>query len=131
MVAPNPVSADRVVRAAVHRVREEPVMLQYSSSDAVRWQRALDRALANALDVLIEPISGEAFVESATNPGTLYQVTATSCTCPAGQAGIPCQHRACYLAQTGELAIDGMAPVENCPDCHGAGVIYSREYELA
>jgi hypothetical protein len=80
-------------------------MPQSPSSDAVRWQRALDRALANALDVLIEPISGEAFVESATKPGTLYQVTATLCTCTAGQKGFPCQHRACYLAQIGELPL--------------------------
>src|SRR5690349_3957740 len=79
---------------------------QVRSIDAARWQRALDRALANALDVLIEPISGEAFVESATKPGTLYQVSATSCSCKAGQKGMPCQHRACYLAQIGELPLD-------------------------
>ena len=31
------------------------------STDAIRWQRALSRAIDHALDVLIEPISGEAY----------------------------------------------------------------------
>ena len=47
-------------------------------SEAQRWQRALDRALAEALDVFTEPISGATFVESATHPGTLYAVTVDS-----------------------------------------------------
>jgi hypothetical protein len=89
------------------------------SVEAAKWARALDRALAEALDVLIEPISGEAFVESATRPGTLYAVSATSCNCPAGQQGIPCKHRACYLAQIGELPL-GAPPAQirhRCPFC--------------
>src|SRR3954463_16734168 len=100
------------------------------STDATRWARALDRALSNALDVLVEPISGGAFVESATKPGTLYAVSATSCSCPAGAKGQPCKHRACYLAQIGELPLEGSGTID-CPDCRGCGVLYSRELERA
>lgn len=73
-----------------------------TTANAKRWQAALDRALTNALDVLVST-SGEAFVESASRPGLLYQVSRETCSCPAGQKGQICQHRACYLAQIGEL----------------------------
>jgi len=72
-----------------------------------RWAAALDRAIGSALDVLVCGATGEAFVESASMPGLLYAVSATTCTCPAGEAGDPvCQHRAAYLAQCGELPLD-------------------------
>jgi len=74
-------------------------------TESACWAAALDRAIEEALDVLVEPVSGEAFVESATRPGTLYVVTATSCSCAAGAHGLPCKHRACYLAQIGELPL--------------------------
>lgn len=74
-------------------------------STAQRWTAALDRAISNALDVLVAT-DGTAFVESASKPGLLYIVTRESCTCPAGMQGRICQHRACYLAQCGELEID-------------------------
>src|SRR4051794_27085588 len=90
--------------------------------DTARWQQALDRALAECLGVVIEPISGEAFVESATHPGALYAVSATSCSCKAGQAGQPCKHRACYLAQIGELPL----PPAPCRVCGGRGVLFSE-----
>lgn len=67
-----------------------------------RWTSALDRAIAEALDVYIST-DGTAFVESASRPGLLYIVTRESCTCPAGDKGRPCKHRACFLAQIGEL----------------------------
>lgn len=73
-----------------------------TTANAKRWQAALDRAISNALDVLVST-SGEAFVESASVPGLLYAVSRETCTCPAGQKGQICQHRACYLAQIGEL----------------------------
>ena len=101
---------------------------------AEQWQRALERALEEALDVLVEPISGEAFVESATHPGTLYAVSATSCTCAAGSQGLPCKHRACYLAQLGKLPTEALPavvdlPVIDCPDCCGCGVQHFRTFE--
>lgn len=71
-------------------------------STTYRWQAALDRAVANAIDVLVAT-DGSAFVESASTPGLLYAVSRESCSCPAGTSGQICQHRACYLAQIGEL----------------------------
>lgn len=72
---------------------------------AARWAKALDRAISNALDVLVST-SGEAFVESASKPGLLYSVSREHCTCPAGAKGQICQHRAAYLAQMGELELE-------------------------
>ena len=74
-------------------------------TDAQCWEGALQRALDCALDVVCEPISGACFIESASEPGKLYAVSAQMCSCPAGQRGIPCKHRACYLAQIGELLL--------------------------
>jgi hypothetical protein len=77
-----------------------------TTANAQRWQAALKRAIAEAVDILVEPISGEVFCESSTRPGTLYAVSRTSCTCKAGQQGVPCKHRACFLAQLGELSLE-------------------------
>jgi len=79
------------------------------------WERALQRAILEALDVLVEPLSGQAFVESATHPGTLYAVSAHTCTCPAGERGLICKHRACYLAQIGELPLPAIVPAAGRP----------------
>jgi hypothetical protein len=103
-------------------------MLQVNDQrTTVQWAKALARAIDEALDVLIEPISGEAFVESATRPGVLYQVSASMCSCPAGQRGAPCKHRACYLAQIGELPLGAASEPEadpnliRCGRCFGDG----------
>jgi hypothetical protein len=77
-----------------------------TTANAQRWQAALNRAIAEAVDILVEPISGEVFCESSTRPGTLYVVSRTSCTCKAGQQGVPCKHRASLLAQLGELPLN-------------------------
>jgi hypothetical protein len=87
------------------------------------WTRALDRAIAAGLDILIEPVSGEAFCESASRPGTLYAVTASSCTCAAGQHGRPCKHVAAYRAQAGLLPLPpddsqpAVAVTRHCATC--------------
>lgn len=66
-------------------------------------------------------------MESATRPGVLYHVSATSCARPAGQKGIPCKHRACFLAQIGELPLEAETQVEpepqqvRCGRCFGEG----------
>jgi SWIM zinc finger len=106
-----------------------------SQREATRWQTALNRAIADALDVLIEPISGEAFVESGSNPGILYVVTAYTCSCPAGAKGIPCKHRACYLAMIDEMPLDPAPvireiPVIECVDCCGCGIQDYGRYTL-
>lgn len=100
------------------------VQMQTRPATGAQWSRALERALSEGLDVLVEPISGEAFVESATSPGTLYQVTAFSCSCPAGRRSTPCKHRACYMAQIGVLEIDpepASIALRPCVWCHGSG----------
>jgi hypothetical protein len=86
-------------------------------SEAQRWQAE----------------TGEAFVESASEPGRLYAVSATTCSCPAGQRGIPCKHRACYLAQIGELPLEPetlivvhVPALVDCAACNGCGSIYAR-----
>ena len=74
-------------------------------ADANRWQSALRRAIDEAVDILTEPISGETFAESSNQPGVLYVVTRTSCTCAAGRQEKPCKHRAAFLCQLGELEL--------------------------
>lgn len=76
-----------------------------TTANASRWAAALDRAISNALDVLIAT-DGAAYVESSSRPGLLYAVGREFCSCPAGQAGKICMHRACYLSQCGELPLD-------------------------
>lgn len=77
-----------------------------TASNATRWQSALDRAINEAVDILVEPVSGEVFSESTSKPGTLYVVTRETCTCAAGRNGQPCKHRAAFLAQLGELPLE-------------------------
>jgi hypothetical protein len=106
------------------------VPVQNRPATAAHWARALDRALEEALDVLVEPLSGQAFVESATTPGTLYIVTADSCSCPAGARGQACKHRACYLAQIGEFPVTIETPAPHaCVWCVGSGRIPNDQHE--
>lgn len=96
------------------------------------WEAALRRAISDALDVLIEPVSGEVFVESATQPGVLYRVSRERCTCLAGQHGLACKHRAALLAQLGELSLPETNEVSltpaavDCPTCFGKGFTYAE-----
>ena len=113
-------------------------MLQFVQENPQRWARALDRAINDGLDVLVCAATGEAFVESASRPGTLYAVSVDGCDCTAGQHGQICKHRAAYLAQIGELALPAPATClwcsgagrqedmlndqfVTCPDCNGSG----------
>jgi hypothetical protein len=90
-----------------------------------RWQAALDRAINAALDVLITT-TGEAYVESSSTPGLIYAVSRESCDCPAGQVGHICLHRACYLAQIGELLppVADVAEIR-CKRCGGHGAYWA------
>lgn len=74
------------------------------SAPADQWLRALDRAIAESIDILVEPISGQTFAE-ASSGHTLYIVTPTSCTCEAGTRGRICKHVACLLHQTGQFPV--------------------------
>lgn len=81
-----------------------------TAGTATRWAKALDRAIINGLDVLVST-NGEAFVESASVPGLIYSVSREHCSCPAGLQGKICQHRACFLAQIGELPLEPVSRV--------------------
>jgi len=91
-----------------------------------RWERALARAINDGLDVLVCAATGEAFVESASRPGTLYAVSAEGCSCQAGAHDQICKHRAAYLAQIGELALPAPA---SCVDCCGCGIRTYRTFQ--
>ena len=82
------------------------VVQEHPRTEAERWRAALAQATEECLDVLVCEATGQAFVESASHPGTLYAVSTISCSCPAGQRGLPCKHVACYRAQVGILALD-------------------------
>lgn len=71
-----------------------------------QWNRALQRAISEALDVFTEVGTGATFVESSSVPGTLYRVTVDGCSCPAGARGLVCKHRAALAAQLGLLPLD-------------------------
>jgi hypothetical protein len=111
----------------VAKEEEIAMVVQVQRTEEQVWEAALNRALEEALDVLVEPLSGQAFVESATTPGTLYIVTASSCSCPAGERGIPCKHAAAYRAQTGLLALPAPAA---CVECCGCGMQSYGTYDL-
>jgi len=102
-------------------------MLQFVQENPQQWARALDRAIDDALDVLVCAATGEAFVESASRPGTLYAVSVDGCGCAAGHHGQVCKHRAAFLAQIGELALP--ASPANCESCCGGGAISYRGFD--
>src|SRR5688500_7187254 len=80
-----------------------------------RWARALDRALADGLDVLVEPVTRQTFVWSATDAGGLYQVSRAVCSWRGGRFGAPCKRCAALLAQLGELPVDAPPAREIVP----------------
>ena len=106
------------------------------------WQRALDRAIAEGIDPL-EVVGGEAglyFCESASG-GKGYLTTVDSCSCPAGERGVPCKHRAATRAVCGLPVDPGADPDPNGPDagarvpaptcraCGGDGVIHHQRLD--
>jgi hypothetical protein len=64
-------------------------------------QAAAQRAKARGVRIVCEPISGEWFATSGSDPGRLYRVTAVSCTCPAFLERQHCQHNALLLVERG------------------------------
>ncbi len=90
------------------------------------WRLA-DQARANGVRLLSEGLSGERFATSATDPNTVYRLTAYSCTCKGFCHTGRCQHHALLLAELGWLpdvepitgAVDARPAA--CPTCHGAG----------
>ncbi len=87
------------------------------------WRLA-DQARANGVRLLSEGLSGERFATSATDPNTVYRLTAYSCTCKGFCHTGRCQHHALLLAELGWLPDLEPAPasVATCPTCGGRGI---------
>ena len=66
------------------------------------WRLA-ELAERRGIRILLEPISGEHFATSATDPTRLYWVTGFSCTRKGFQEWQRCTHHSLFLAQLGWL----------------------------
>lgn len=105
-----------------------PVVRQRIES-AERWRKALERAIANGIEIFVADDDGERFATSASHADRLHRVDAYSCTCEAALAGDPvCQHRAALRFVLGWLSLDAK-PTETpatieCGACNGRGWRY-------
>lgn len=110
-----------------------------------RWQSALQRALTEHVTVR-EGSDDEPGLWWASSPRSamVYRLVVRgnvviSCQCAAGQGSDPvCKHRAAYYARIGaltqptsELITQVITPDDPCPICHGGGVVYVRDCEVA
>ncbi len=76
--------------------------------------RLADQGRANGVILVRECISGARYATSATQPGTIYYLTAYSCTCPGFAHHQRCQHHSLLLAELGwlpDVADDETDPV--------------------
>ncbi len=96
-----------------------------------RWQAALQRALAEGIQVRQLAGSGAWVATSGSDPAVAYLVSAQGCECQAGEHGDPtCKHRAAFWHAQGVLDLEpepAAAPVvaaptpATCPACGGNG----------
>ena len=112
------------------------------TESAERWSKALERALANGLEVFQVSDTGERMVTSASRLDMLHRTDGAACTCEAALGGDPvCQHRAVVRFVMGWLpepsppaparAPGAPVPARPCVWCHGSGRIpndYDRQY---
>jgi hypothetical protein len=83
--------------------------------------------------------TGQWVATSGSDKSLAYELAVTgavahSCDCLAGPNGDGvCKHRAAYYLLVGAIDLtpepDPPAPLTNCPECYGGGVIYDRELE--
>lgn len=73
------------------------------------WRLA-DQGRGNGVLILTETISGARYATSCTQPGTIYYLTAYSCTCPGFVGHQRCQHHSLLLAELGWLPDDETDP---------------------
>lgn len=64
-----------------------------------QYCQLLGRALAQEIKLSEDPEMPSLFAiaTSGTEPGKTYRVNEYVCTCPAGENGMPCKHRALFL----------------------------------
>jgi hypothetical protein len=102
-----------------------------------RWQKAVQRAIDEAIQVRQVNANGMWVATSGTHQAMAYLLEITgdvvhSCTCPAGEFGDPCcKHSARYYLDAGLLTFDGDGPEDtppasaaliDCPFCVGGSV---------
>lgn len=77
-----------------------------------RWQKALDRAIDQGLEVFQISDTGERLVTSASRLDTVHRTDGYTCTCEAAMLGADpvCQHRALVRFLLGWLNGPGPAP---------------------
>ena len=78
-------------------------------------RRLAAHARARGIRVLHEPISGEYYTTSATDPERLYRVTGFSCSCPGFIRWGRCGHHALLLDHLGWLGDDDPDPTPVTP----------------
>ncbi len=66
------------------------------------WRLA-EQGRANGVRLFQECVSGERFATSASQPGTLYRLSAHACTCEGFTYAGRCQHHSLLLAELGWL----------------------------
>ena len=82
-----------------------------------RWQKALDRAIDQGLEVFVVNDTGERLVTSASRLDTVHRTDGYTCTCEAAMLGADpvCQHRALVRFLFGWLSGPGPAPASSDP----------------
>jgi hypothetical protein len=106
-------------------------MATVTATPADLWRLA-DEAERRGVRILVEPISGDHFATSGSDPTKLYRLTHFSCTCKGFQHWQRCVHHSLLIAQLGWLPdLDPDPPTANvaatrpgsveCPECRGLG----------
>jgi len=108
-----------------------------------RWTAAAERALAEGVQVRQLQGSGQWVASSGSDSTIAYGIAVTGnvahgCDCLAGLNSDPvCKHRAAFYLLIGALDLTpepdppALGSEIDCPECHGCGVIYSRDLERA
>jgi len=68
------------------------------------FNESLARARADNIK-LLHNTKGQTFATSASNPGTIYEVTIEGCECPGFQNRSACKHYAAFLVEEGLLNV--------------------------
>jgi hypothetical protein len=109
-------------------VMDQAVVVGSCIASPARWQKALERAIAQGLEVFVVADTGERMVTSASRLDVLHRSDGEMCTCAAALAGDPvCCHRAAVRYVLGWLPDPGAPAVVDCRACCGCGAIYSRD----
>ncbi|MCC6421706.1 MAG: hypothetical protein IT429_26095 [Gemmataceae bacterium] len=108
-----------------------------------RWLKAAERAVTEGIQIRQLQGSGQWVATSGHDATVAYEVqvagnVAFGCDCLAGLNGDPvCKHRAAYYLLVGALSLDpepeppAPAVAQDCPACHGCGVVYDPALEQA